>query len=77
MCPRVRRRLGRGRPADERIGGGEGEHVGERRDGRVDHHLVPDGERHRLYTTHPEVRVRYSVLPVRGGVAGPASAPRP
>jgi len=39
--------------------------------------LVPDGERHRLYTTHPEVRVRYSVLPVRGGVAGPVSAPRP
>ena len=28
--------------------------------------LVPDGERHRLYTTHPEVRVRFSVLPVRG-----------
>lgn len=26
--------------------------------------LVPDGTRHRLYTTHPEVRVRFSVLPV-------------
>ena len=22
--------------------------------------LVPDGTRHRLYTTHPEVRVRFS-----------------
>lgn len=28
--------------------------------------LVPDGERHRLYTTHPEVRVRFSVAPVHG-----------
>lgn len=31
--------------------------------------LVPDGERHRLYTTHPEVRVRFSVLPVPGSPA--------
>jgi hypothetical protein len=28
--------------------------------------LVPDGSRHRLYTTHPDVRVRFSVLPVPG-----------
>jgi hypothetical protein len=28
--------------------------------------LVPDGTRHRLYTTHPDVRVRFSVLPVPG-----------
>ena len=33
--------------------------------------LVPDGTRHRLYTTHPEVRVRFSVLPVAGGTQGP------
>ena len=33
--------------------------------------LVPDGTRHRLYTTHPEVRVRFSVLPVVGGTRGP------
>lgn len=26
--------------------------------------LVPDGSRHRLYTTHPDVRVRFSVQPV-------------
>jgi len=26
--------------------------------------LVHDGERHRLYTTHPDVRVRFSVTPV-------------
>ena len=28
--------------------------------------LVFDGERHRLYTTHPDVRVRFSVVPGRG-----------
>jgi hypothetical protein len=28
--------------------------------------LVPDGSRHRLYTTHPDVRVRFSVQPVAG-----------
>ena len=28
--------------------------------------LVPDGSRHRLYTTHPDVRVRFSVQPVTG-----------
>jgi len=28
--------------------------------------LVPDGSRHRLYTTHPDVRVRFSLLPVAG-----------
>jgi hypothetical protein len=32
--------------------------------------LVFDGERHRLYTTHPDVRVRFSVVPDRGE-AGP------
>ncbi|MEI6257060.1 MAG: glycosylase [Planctomycetota bacterium] len=25
--------------------------------------LVPDGTRHRLYTTHPDVRVRFSIMP--------------
>lgn len=30
--------------------------------------LVFDGTRHRLYTTHPVVRVRFSVLPVAVGV---------
>ncbi len=39
--------------------------------------LVPDGERHRLYTTHPEVRVRFSVLPVHGAGPGSAAAARP
>lgn len=39
--------------------------------------LVPDGERHRLYTTHPEVRVRFSVLPVHGARPGSAPAARP
>ncbi|MFM7250617.1 MAG: glycosylase [Planctomycetaceae bacterium] len=39
--------------------------------------LVPDGERHRLYTTHPEVRVRFSVLPVHGATPGSAAAARP
>jgi hypothetical protein len=33
--------------------------------GRSSAMLVPDGERHRLYTTHPDVRVRFSTLPVR------------
>jgi len=33
--------------------------------GRSSAMLVPDGERHRLYTTHPDVRVRFSKLPVR------------
>ena len=28
--------------------------------------LIPDGTRHRLYTTHPEVRVRFSLVPVTG-----------
>ena len=26
--------------------------------------LVPDGTRHRLYTTHPDVRVRFSIMPM-------------
>jgi hypothetical protein len=34
--------------------------------GRSSATLVPDGSRHRLYTTHPDVRVRFSVLPVAG-----------
>ena len=34
--------------------------------GRSSSMLVPDGTRHRLYTTHPDVRVRFSVLPVAG-----------
>jgi hypothetical protein len=44
--------------------------------------LVPDGTRHRLYTTHPEVRVRFSLAPVAGLAPGavrdakvPAGAP--
>jgi len=28
--------------------------------------LIWDGERHRLYTTHPDVRVRFSLVPVSG-----------
>ena len=28
--------------------------------------LVYDGSRHRLYTTHPDVRVRFSIRPVTG-----------
>lgn len=28
--------------------------------------LVPDGSRYRLYTTHPDVRVRFSVMPMTG-----------
>jgi hypothetical protein len=28
--------------------------------------LVFDGSRHRLYTTHPDVRVRFSVAPASG-----------
>jgi len=32
--------------------------------------LIPDGTRHRLYTTHPEVRVRFSLTPVAGVAAG-------
>ena len=36
--------------------------------------LVPDGNRHRLYTTHPDVRVRFSVLPVTGAAATVGSA---
>lgn len=39
--------------------------------------LVPDGERHRLYTMHPEVRVRFSLLPVRGVTPGSDTAVRP
>jgi beta-1,2-mannobiose phosphorylase / 1,2-beta-oligomannan phosphorylase len=34
--------------------------------GRSSSILVPDGTRHRLYTTHPDVRVRFSVRPVAG-----------
>lgn len=34
--------------------------------GRSSATLVPDGSRHRLYTTHPDVRVRFSVRPVMG-----------
>jgi hypothetical protein len=34
--------------------------------GRSSAMLVPDGSRHRLYTTHPDVRVRFSVQPVIG-----------
>ena len=33
--------------------------------------LVPDGSRHRLYTTHPDVRVRFSVDTVHAVPAGP------
>ena len=34
--------------------------------------LVSDGSRHRLYTTHPDVRVRFSVTPLQ---LGPGLAP--
>ncbi|MFM9059153.1 MAG: glycosylase [Planctomycetaceae bacterium] len=39
--------------------------------------LVHDGERHRLYTTHPDVRVRFSVRPVPASTGGAAAPPSP
>jgi sucrose-6-phosphate hydrolase SacC (GH32 family) len=42
--------------------------------------LVHDGERHRLYTTHPDVRVRFSVsrvpVPAKTSAAAGRTSPR-